>query len=1111
MNTELSTYTFLPWLRQGIANRIDAADFDPAVQVRATITVQFDLEGSGGAAGNISRPISKEVALYGPGDIIGIESRAIIKNEPLNWITNFEPNYLPYIEFYDEDFPWRYTPAAPNGGRLRPWITLVVLKEDAEFKEGGNILGKPLPFIEISATPLDSVFPPAQDLWAWAHVHINKNIAGEQQAPQAGDMTDVLSQFKDLVEQDPDMAYSRIVCPRKLEPNSRYHGFLIPTFETGRLAGLNLEPADSPHATFSAWGDYVGRQEPTRFPFYHRWFFRTGARGDFEYLVRLLEPKPADGRVGRRDMDVQDPGSNISGIDDPDLEGFLKLGGALLAPLSDESEAEIQKWEDWDQPYPHAFQTELAEFINLAAEYADKDAATANNDTQLDPNIKNDPDPLITPPIYGRWHARAERLLKNADGTDAPNNTNWLHNLNLDPRWRTAAGFGTDVVKDNQEEYMDAAWDQIGDVLEANRQIRQAQLAQQVSIYWYDQHLKPLQNINPDKVLVMTAPVQKRVVSQGLTVFQQVKQSPLTPAVTSAPLRRMMRPHSRMIRYSAFDEGISPTNLVTRVNAGVVTAAPPHIVPPDLPTLDDVADDLKPRGVPGFLLDSLKNIPLLKYLPLLLAAIVFLLLFVIGFLLVSVIPAVIIIGVLIYFWRLLTRWSHQVEEAESILEENQTPESVDRLPNSPDFTITTPVDITTLDPSNPAGAIRLGGTDSPQSVRFKAALKDLYHTIQVSIAAGEPPPVTPVDIERLADAMIAALDPKVTISRYTYGKIKIPLHVSELIGERFVEAMAYPEFDIPMYKPLVDRSTELFLPNIRFVEQNSITLLKTNQRFIESYMVGLNHEFARELLWREYPTDQRGSYFRQFWDVSSFLSETVDAEQRREELKDIPPLHLWARSSKLGDHDHREQGRDNEEELVLVIRGELLKKYPNAVIYAHQARWQPKSGTDPTPDKTLEREFDPAGPIKSPLYEAKVEPDIFFFGFDITEEEAKGDDTVDDKPGWFFVIKERPGEPRFGLDIEKDPADKIWVWNDLAWEDVVPGVTSGAFIDLATTPTVPLEPGALPDVEDEKEFQREEDLHLPNWHGGLNAAEFAYILYQAPVLMGVHASEMLPE
>ena len=71
--------------------------------------------------------------------------------------------------------------------------------------------------------------------------------------------------------------------------------------------------------------------------------------------------------------------------------------------------------------------------------------------------------------------------------------------------------------------------------------------------------------------------------------------------------------------------------------------------------------------------------------------------------------------------------------------------------------------------------------------------------------------------------------------------------------------MAYPVIDMPMYEPLKNLSSELFLPNINLIEPNSITLLETNQRFIESYMVGLNHEFARELLWREYPTDQRGS------------------------------------------------------------------------------------------------------------------------------------------------------------------------------------------------------------------------------------------------------------
>ena len=50
----------------------------------------------------------------------------------------------------------------------------------------------------------------------------------------------------------------------------------------------------------------------------------------------------------------------------------------------------------------------------------------------------------------------------------------------------------------------------------------------------------------------------------------------------------------------------------------------------------------------------------------------------------------------------------------------------------------------------------------------------------------------------------------------------------------------------------------------------------------------------------------------------------------------------WAKASKLGDHDNREEGGANEEELVLVIRGELLKRYPTAVIYAHRACWQRK-------------------------------------------------------------------------------------------------------------------------------------------------------------------------
>ena len=62
----------------------------------------------------------------------------------------------------------------------------------------------------------------------------------------------------------------------------------------------------------------------------------------------------------------------------------------------------------------------------------------------------------------------------------------------------------------------------------------------------------------------------------------------------------------------------------------------------------------------------------------------------------------------------------------------------------------------------------------------------------------------------------------------------------------------------------------------------------------------------------------------------------------------------------------------------------------------------------------------------TPLYEAKVDPDIYLFGFALTRRRpvAVPVHGPNDDPGWFFVIKERPGEPRFGLDTSAaDPAD----------------------------------------------------------------------------------------
>ena len=73
-----------------------------------------------------------------------------------------------------------------------------------------------------------------------------------------------------------------------------------------------------------------------------------------------------------------------------------------------------------------------------------------------------------------------------------------------------------------------------------------------------------------------------------------------------------------------------------------------------------------------------------------------------------------------------------------------------------------------------------------------------------------------------------------------------------------------------MYEPLRDLSQELLLPGLDDrASRTPCSGSKTNRRFVEAYMVGLNVEMGGELLWRGFPTDQRGTYFDQFWDVGA--------------------------------------------------------------------------------------------------------------------------------------------------------------------------------------------------------------------------------------------------
>ena len=178
------------------------------------------------------------------------------------------------------------------------------------------------------------------------------------------------------------------------------------------------------------------------------------------------------------------------------------------------------------------------------------------------------------------------------------------------------------------------------------------------------------------------------------------------------------------------------------------------------------------------------------------------------------------------------------------------------------------------------------------------------------------------------------------------------------------------------------------------------------------------HEFGRELLWRVYPTDQRGSYFRKFWDRS-------DADDS--EVNDIDvPLHQW--NDALGANTNI--GGDY---LILVIRGELLRKFPNTLIFAQEASFVEPIPTTATQMENAPRIPKAGGTTVYPKFTAQLEQDVTLVAFEMTKETALGKNSqgVNINAGYFFCLQERPGEMRFGLsgDVETDPNN----WVQLSW------------------------------------------------------------------------------
>ena len=923
MNTP--NYTFLPWVRYGLGNFISREDdlTDLSVE-RSKIDVELKLKDD-------SEVLNQEVLLGGPGDVIGIQPHAMIKTVPAVNTNQFDPNALPFIEFQDEDFPWRYTAATPNAAepeRLRPWLMLVVLKED-EFTWLGE--SRPLPSIEITKPVFD--FTP-EESWAWAHTQVNAELA---ETDSEGNSITIEKALEDVLNKDKDLALSRVICPRKLEPEQQYYAFLIPSFEAGRLAGIGEDFSSTPIQQASWTIGNTG----VSYPFYHHFGFATGENINFETLARKLAPNALSTddlpKINVADI-FEELGTNTS-IDFPNYtHQILQKKSTIQSDFTTETSA------------THITNTHTTIEGNLELpieaalmgagfepEWFGDDNATDAVTRKALLNQINEADSLTTtgtgsptedpivniPPMYGRWHATENKLPPLSGKLE---NESWLTQLNLDPSYRIAAGIGADIIRDKQDLFMQQAWDQIGEIREANRQLRQAELNKELGQTLYKKHISKR---DEQAILGMTHRLHGKVVLDPNvdqeTIQQKVTTSTLPNASLDPAFTKLIRKGGPIAKrlYKQFGLSQELQNGITGKLADNATSSP--------------NSDLVAAG--------------------------------------------------------------ERKSDESVMIEAKMLHSLETKVNSlnTDYSTESKDNVTQLEIK-----IRDQETNTTQRLATKSDFSIGQFTQSKSQLKNDIEPITAIPKQALSNIGIPS----------GMGTIRKP----EQSAPKTI--MAHPEFDQATASYLVEKYPDFFAPAMGQMKDNSVSLMKVNQNFIESYLVGMNHAMGNELLWREFPTDQRGNYFKNFWDTSAYINPLMIPANP----EDITPITSWNNSSQLGSHGTT--GMEQSDRVILLLKGELFLQYPDMPIFAQKAEWH---------NGEYRKLADPSipGNVLFPLLKAPLKENLLALGFNLTVNQVEGDLLPNGDPdpngdaGWFFIFKEREGELLFGLDESNNSSSPV--------------------------------------------------------------------------------------
>jgi hypothetical protein len=266
-----------------------------------------------------------------------------------------------------------------------------------------------------------------------------------------------------------------------------------------------------------------------------------------------------------------------------------------------------------------------------------------------------------------------------------------------------------------------------------------------------------------------------------------------------------------------------------------------------------------------------------------------------------------------------------------------------------------------------------------------------------------------------------------------------------------------PVLGRPLLPVLFARSPDAVMTNASSLARNRVAIASADDDVVRALLVGANDELARELLWRGFPAALGHTWLRTFWGRVVEGIPTAD----------IPPIESWPDMGPPADAA----------QMMLVVRGDVLHRYPNAQVYAIEAAWDGTYRVVGT------------GAPRLPVISSTLGPDLAIFGFELSIEEARGSSTPGGPAGWYFVIAEHPAEPRFGLAVSTKgtPAQ----WRNVGWDRVKTDDLAGSYL-RTDGPLATLVP-----------------TNEPTLRWGASSAQLAAITVRHAVRVAFHASTLV--